>query len=76
MKSLKSNVRLIMNFFNYEDLDEYQPSLNLTFYLEQNRSMYTMIDQMYLNEIKDLRIDKNERLKMAKRSISYKNSNR
>jgi len=47
----------------YDDLDNYFPRINLTFYIKENNS----INQIYLNEIKDLQIDKN-----WKRSIIYR----
>lgn len=40
-------------------MNDYQPTINLTFYLKQNDSLYTAIDQIYLNEIKDFQTDIN-----------------
>ncbi len=52
-------------------MDNYQPTINLTFYLKQNDSLFTVIDQIYLNEIKDLQADNNITSNW-KRSIIYR----
>ncbi len=48
-------------------MDNYFPKINLTFYIKENNS----INQIYLNEIKDLQIDNNKILNW-KRSIIYR----
>ncbi|CAF3539320.1 unnamed protein product [Rotaria sordida] len=57
-------------FLNYDDLDNYQPIINFTFYIKENDFIYKIIDQNYLNEIKDFKIDNNITLNW-KRSIIY-----
>ncbi|CAF1919780.1 unnamed protein product [Rotaria magnacalcarata] len=57
-------------FLNYEDLDDYQPMINFTFFIRENNSTYKIIDQNYLNEIQDFKIDDNSTFNW-KRSIAY-----
>lgn len=37
-------------FYNYEDLESYQPMINFTFYYQQNNSNYQILDKIYLND--------------------------
>ncbi|CAF4283685.1 unnamed protein product [Rotaria socialis] len=57
-------------FLNYEDLDNFHPMINFTFFIRENNSTYEIIDQNYLNEIQDFKIDDNSTLNW-KRSIAY-----
>ncbi|CAF3387197.1 unnamed protein product [Rotaria sp. Silwood1] len=56
-------------FLNYDDLDNYQPTINFTFYIKENDFMYKIIDENYLNEIKDIKI--NNMTLNWRRSIIY-----
>lgn len=58
-------------FFKYEDLDNYQPMMNFTFYVKENNLIYTPIDQNELDEIQDYKIDNHMALTW-KRSIIYR----
>jgi hypothetical protein len=51
--------------------DDYQPFINLTFYIKQNNSRYSPIDQIYLNDIEDSPMENNQSLNW-KRSIRYR----
>jgi hypothetical protein len=70
-ESIEIECTIEYEFFKYEDLNDYQPAINLTFYFKQNHSIYLPINQIYLNEIEDLPIDTNQTLNW-KRSIRYR----
>ncbi|CAF0759301.1 unnamed protein product [Adineta steineri] len=69
-ESIEIQCTIEYEFIKYEDLDNYQPRINFTFYLKQNDSFYTAVNQEYLNEINDIQIDDNATW-IWKRSISY-----
>ncbi|CAF4310303.1 unnamed protein product, partial [Adineta steineri] len=69
-ESIEIQCTIEYEFIKYEDFDNYQPRINFTFYLKQNDSFYTAINQEYLNEINDIQIDNNATW-IWKRSISY-----
>jgi hypothetical protein len=70
-ESIEIECTIEYEFFKYEDLENYQPTINLTFYIKENNSMYIPIDQMYLNRIKDLQTDDNRTFNWQ-RSIRYR----
>ncbi|CAF3966316.1 unnamed protein product [Rotaria sp. Silwood2] len=70
-ESIEMTCTIEYEFLNYDDLDNYQPIINFTFYIKENDFMYKIIDQNYLNEIKDFKIDNNMALNW-KRSIIYR----
>ncbi|CAF0768856.1 unnamed protein product [Adineta steineri] len=69
-ESIEIQCTIEYEFIKYEDFDSYQPRINFTFYLKQNDSFYTAINQEYLNEINDIQVDDNMTW-IWKRSISY-----
>lgn len=70
-ESVELTCSIEYEFLNYDDLDIYQPMINLTFYIRENEFTYKMIDQTYLSEIKDFKIGHNKTLNW-KRSIIYR----
>ncbi|CAF1596318.1 unnamed protein product, partial [Adineta ricciae] len=54
----------------YNDLEHYQPQINLTFYLKENHSLYTSVISEELDEMNDLTIDQNRTLNWT-RSIKH-----
>ena len=70
-ESIEIECTIEYKFLNYDDLDHYQPRINLTFYIKENNSTFKTIEEIYLNEIKDFQIDQNMTLNW-KRLITYK----
>jgi len=68
-ESIEIDCTIEYEFFKYEDFDNYQPKINMTFYIKQNNSMYIPIDEI---EVKDLKIDDHNQTLNWKRSIIYR----
>ena len=69
-QSIEIECSIQYEYFQYDHLTDYQPSINLTFYRREKNSIYVPIHPLDLSTIKDVLVEKNQ-TSIWKRSISY-----